>query len=150
MRESNVLDTIKSRKSIRKYVYNTIPDNIIHELLKCGSSAPSGKNRKPWIFTVIKDREVIREISKHTVYSRFLRNAPVLILVYGRFDDSYPKDKDLISIGCCVQNILLAATHMGYGSCVIGELYDKIIDFIEPIESVSVQLVCGICIGVQL
>lgn len=91
---------------------------------------PSGKNRKPWIFSVIKDREVIREMSKLTTYNRFLRNALVLILVYGRFSDNYPKDKDLISIGCCVQDILLAATHMGYCSCVIGELYDKIIDSI--------------------
>lgn len=145
--ESGLLETIKTRKSIRKYSNNTIPYNIIHELLKYGNLAPSGKNRKPWSFAVIKDREVIVEISKHTVYSRFLRNAPVIILVYGRFDDSYPKDKDLISIGCCVQNILLAATCMGYASCVIGELYGQKIERIEPIKSAQDQLVCGICIG---
>lgn len=117
-------------------------------MLKCGSFAPSGKNRKPWTFTVIKDKEVIREISKYTVYSRFLRKAPVLILVYGKFDDSYSKDKDLVSIGCCVQNILLAANDMGYGSCVIGELYGRKIECIEPVGSTQDQLVCGICIGV--
>lgn len=147
MRESNVLETIKSRKSIRKYANYTIPDNIIGELLKCGSFAPSGKNRKPWTFTVIKDKEVIREISKHTAYSRFLCTAPVLILVYGRFDNSYPKEKDLISIGCCVQNISLAATYLGYGSCIIGELYGQKIECIEPIEFTQGQLICGICIG---
>lgn len=147
MMESTVVDVIKKRKSIRKYTGCSISDSVIQELLKCGDAAPSGKNRKPWEFNVINDKEVIREISKYTVYSRFLRNAPVLILVYCRFDDSYPKDKDLISIGCCVQNILLVATDMGYGSCVIGELYGRKIECIEPVESTQDQLVCGICIG---
>ena len=68
-------------------------------------------------------------------------------MVYGRFDDSYSKDKDLISIGCCVQNILLAATDMGYGSCVIGELYEQKIECIEPVKSTQDRLVCGICVG---
>ena len=145
--ESTVVDVIKKRKSIRKYTDCSISDSVIQELLKCGNAAPSGKNRKPWEVDVIKDKEVIRKISKCTVYSRFLRNAPVLILVYGRFDDSYSKDKDLISIGCYVQNILLAATDMGYGSCVIGELYEQKIECIEAIKSSQGQLVCGICIG---
>lgn len=147
MVESTVVNVIKKRKSIRKYTSCSISDGVIQELLKCGNAAPSGKNRKPWGFDVIKDKEVIRKISKYTVYSRFLRNAPVLILVYGGFDDSYSKDKDLISIGCCVQNILLAATDMGYGSCVIGELYEQKIECIEAIKSSQGQLVCGICIG---
>lgn len=46
-----------------------------------------------------------------------------------------------------MQNILLAATDMGYGSCVIGELYEQKIECIEPVESTQDQLVCGICIG---
>ena len=145
--ESTVVNVIKKRKSIRKYTSCSISDGVIQEFLKCGNAAPSGKNRKPWGFYVIKDKEVIQKISKYTVYSRFLCNVPVLILVYGRFDDSYSKDKDLISIGCCVQNILLAATDMGYGSCVIGELCEQKIECIEAIKSTQDQLVCGICIG---
>lgn len=146
--ESTVIDIIRKRKSIRKYTNFSISNSVICELLKCGDSAPSGKNRRPWKFNVIKDRKALQEISKHTAYSRFLCDSSVLILVYGKFDDSYSKDKDLISIGCCVQNILLAATCMGYGSCVIGELYGRKIECIESIESVQGQLVCGICIGV--
>ena len=93
---------------------NSISDSMIQELLKCGNSAPAGKKCKPWEFNVIKDREVIREISKLTTYSRFLRNAPVLILVYGRFDDSYPKEKDLISIGVCEEKIVWRAMYKFY------------------------------------
>lgn len=148
MMESTVVDVINTRKSIRKYTGCSISDSVIQELLKCGDAAPSGKNRKPWEFNVINDKEVIREISKYTVYSRFLRNAPVLILIYGKFDDNYSKDKDLISIGCCVQNILLTATSMGYGSCIIGELYEQKIECIKPVQSTQYQLVCGICIGI--
>ncbi len=144
-----MLEIIKNRRSIRKYCRGQIPDTVIAELLECGNSAPSGKNRKPWVFKVIKDSEEIHKISKLTTYSRFLRNAPIMILVYGNFDDTYPKEKDLLSIGCCVQNILLAASCKGYGSCVIGELFGKKIDFIEPIEVFSAQLVCGICIGTK-
>ena len=55
----------------------------------------------------------------------------------------------MVSIGCCVQNILLATTCMGCSSCVIGKLYGQKMECIEPIEPDQTQLVCDISIGTE-
>ena len=141
-----VIETIKKRRSIREYTYEEISDKDIYEVLNAGLNAPSGKNRQPWRFLVVKNKLKIKQISKHTIYSRFIRNAPVLILVYISPSDEYPLEKDRLSVGMCIQNILLVATDMGYGTCVIGELFNKDLDEIFLVGKENI-LVCGICIG---
>ena len=141
-----VIETIKKRRSIREYTYEEISDKDIYEILNAGLYAPSGKNRHPWRFLVVRDKLKIKQISKHTIYSRFVRNAPVLILVYISPSVEYPLEKDILSVGMCIQNILLAATDMGYGSCVIGELFNKDLQDIFAYRK-GCKLACGICIG---
>lgn len=87
-----------------------IPDRELREMLSAGIMAPSGKDRRPWRFVIVKNREVIKRISKSVIYSRFIRNAPQVVLVYSVVDSTYPVEKDLIDIGACLGNILLAAT----------------------------------------
>ena len=84
------------------------------------------------------------------VYSRFVRNAPILILVLASTNTEYPLEKDRISIGACLQNILLTATEKGYGSCIIGELYNRseILGGYVDFNINDYLLVCGIVIGV--
>lgn len=141
-----VIETIKKRRSIRNYASEPIPEKDLYEILSAGLYAPSGKNRQPWRFFIIKNKLKIKQISKHTIYSRFIRNAPILILVYVMASSEYPLEKDMLSVGTCVQNILLAATDMGYGSCVIGELFNMDLQDIFAYRK-GCKLACGICIG---
>ena len=115
-------------------------------MLSAGLYAPSGKNRKPWRFLILKDNNVIRQIAKSTIYSRFIRNAPVLVLVYVIPSSDYSIEKDIFGVGACVQNILLAATEKGYGTCVIGELYLAKFEILES-KLHDYKLICGISIG---
>ena len=84
-----------------------------------------------------------------TVVSGFIRNAGALILVYVNSDGKYPVEKDILSIGGCVQNILLSATEIGISTCVIGELYgrEKEVDSIVKTEHDDMELICGIVVG---
>ena len=50
----NVLEVIASRRSIRKFKDHTVPDEIIRKILTAAIQAPSGKNRQPWRFVVVK------------------------------------------------------------------------------------------------
>ena len=146
MQNCRAIEVIKGRRSVRSYVDIQIPDNDLNTILEAGLYAPSAKNRQPWRFLIIKDKNKIRQISKFTTYSRFMRNAPVLVLVYLASSGDYSIEKDILSIGACMQNILLAAAEKGYGSCVIGELYSLKLE-IENMNHMEYKLICGICIG---
>lgn len=146
MQNNDIVKTIKMRRSIRSYLPNLIPDKDLFEILEVGLYAPSGKNRQPWKFVIIKDKHKIRQISKIATYSRFIRNAPVLVLVYVIPSIEYPIEKDIFGVGACVQNILLAATEKGYGSCIIGELYSAELEIFDTKPN-DYKLICGISIG---
>ncbi len=72
-----------------------------------------------------------------------------MILVYAEKIIAYSFEKDLISIGACLENILLAASEKNYGSCIIGELFDKHSDIAQHINmnTEGLKLICGIVIG---
>lgn len=143
-------NTIRNRRSVRSYFDIQISEDDLNDMLESGLYAPSGKNRRPWRFVIIKNSEIIKTIAKATVYSRFVRNAPVLVLVFTSTISDYSLEKDMISIGTCIQNILLAATERGYGSCIIGELYNRseILAEYMKFNISDYLLVCGIIIGV--
>jgi len=141
-----MLETIKKRRSMRSYMSDPIPEQDLYEILCAGLYAPSGKNRQPWRFAIVKEKDKIRQIAKFTIYSRFVRNAPVLVLVYAIPSTEYPIEKDIFGIGACVQNILLTATEKGYSSCVIGELYSAELEILDAKQR-GYKLICGICIG---
>ena len=115
-------------------------------MLSAGLYAPSGKNRQPWRFVILKDKDIIRKIAKVTTYSRFILKAPVLVLVYIIPSTEYPIEKDIFGVGACVQNILLSATEKGYSSCIIGELYSTKLDMLD-VEVNDYKLICGISLG---
>ena len=50
----NTIETIAQRRSIRKFKGVPISDEAIETILNAASQAPSGKNRQPWKFIVIK------------------------------------------------------------------------------------------------
>ena len=142
-------EVIRNRRSARSFTDYIIPDQELMEILSAGIMAPSGKNRKPWRFVIVRNREAIKKIARQVTYSRFIRKVPQMILIYAEVNSSYPFEKDLIGIGACIENILLSATEKNYGSCVIGELYDKQseIDQHINVNTDGFKLICDIVIG---
>lgn len=59
-----LFDAIKTRRSIRVYKKDIVPDEIIEKILDAGRWAPSGKNRQHWHFIVIKDEKLKAEVGK--------------------------------------------------------------------------------------
>ncbi len=49
-----VLDTIHSRRSIRRYLPQPVPQDLIESILTAGIWAPSAHNRQPWRFVVVE------------------------------------------------------------------------------------------------
>lgn len=147
--KKTVDEVIRNRNSTRNFTDFIVSHHELMELLSAGIMAPSGKNRRPWRFVIVRDREVIKNIARHVMYSRFIRKVPQMILIYAENNDTYPFEKDLIGIGACLENILLTATEKNYGSCVIGELFDKQDDISKYIDvsTNGLKLICGVVIG---
>lgn len=131
---NEVLETIKNRRSIRKYLPEQIKDEELDMILKSAIYAPTGHNDQPWHFTVIQNKELIDEMSAESKkimatlpvdwiakmgkaeHLHIFYNAPTVIIVSGKEDATTPLPD------CCAatQNILLAAECIDIGSCWIG------------------------------
>lgn len=135
-----VLDNIYQRRSVRNYSDKEVPDEIIREIIRAGTYAPSAVNKQPWRFVVVKNRRLIDEYDDHArkafldLYgdtknpelvryvqhlsrptTRIFYGAPVLILVF--------ESPDVIDENDCAlaaENMMLAAHSVGIGSCWIG------------------------------
>lgn len=120
-----ILDIIRQRRSIRKYKPGSIDKKQIDKILEAGRWAPSGLNNQPWRFLVLFEKEKISGLAKFTKYKDVFENAPCAICVFMDAGESYNRDKDILAIGACIQNMLLAAYSLGIGTCWLGKILNQ-------------------------
>ena len=118
----NIIDIIKSRRSIRKFTSEPVSEELVETILESGSWAPSGLNNQPWRFAVIRDAGLRQAISELTHYSKVVMTAQVLIAVFLDTEKSYHREKDIQAVGACLQNMLLEAHSLGLGTVWLGEI----------------------------
>lgn len=118
----DILDIIVTRRSIRKFSGENVPEGLIEKVLEAGRWAPSGLNNQPWRFAVIRDKAIKEKISGLTHYSRIVNDADVLIAVLMDSASGYHKVKDSQAIGACIQNMLLEVHSLGLGAVWLGEI----------------------------
>lgn len=109
----DALETIFSRKSVRKYSSAPVEKEKLDILLKAGMAAPSGKDMRPWEFLVIDDRAVLDSMAAELPYAKMLKYAPVAIVVCG---DKSRSSYWYLDCSAATQNILLAAEALGLGA----------------------------------
>lgn len=116
----DAIDAILTRRSIRKYRIEPLPDLVIYELLRTAMAAPSAGNEQPWHFVVIKDRDLLDRITQIHPYSQMLREAPVAVLVC--CDPGLEKHKGFWVQDCsaATENILIAARAKELGAVWLG------------------------------
>ncbi|HEY3374421.1 MAG TPA: nitroreductase [Candidatus Aquicultor sp.] len=117
-----VLDVIRTRRSVRRYTGETVSDADIDVILEAGRWAPSGLNNQPWRFAVIRKEETKDKLAQATKYSSLMIDAAVIIAVFLDNSTAYDRTKDVQSIGACMQNMLLAAASLGLGACWVGQI----------------------------
>ena len=114
----DALEAILTRRSIRKYTKEPIPEEMVNKLLEAAMSAPSAHNQQPWHFVVLKDRDIIDEIPKFHGYAKMLPEAPLAIVVCG---DTAKADAYWVQdCSAATQNILVAARALGLGAVWLG------------------------------
>ena len=114
------MKAILERRSIRKYVSQPVPDEIIKKLLTAAMCAPSASNRRPVHYIVIKDRRILYEIPKLHPYSSMLREAPVAIMICGDLKLDNNSGFWVQDCSAATENLLIAAQAKGLGAVWLG------------------------------
>jgi nitroreductase len=124
---SEFLQLLKSRRSVRAFLPQDIPDNIVAQILTAGTWAPNAGNAQPWYFYVIREEYLRRKLVDAALGQGFLAQAPVVIVVCAdleRARASYQKRGETLyclqDTAAAVQNMLLCAHSMGLGACWVG------------------------------
>jgi nitroreductase len=81
-----VWEAIKTRRSIRRFAPDDIPEEMIGQMLEAARLAPSASNRQPWRFLVVRDKETRTELSRICLGQTFIEEAPVVIVCFGDFE----------------------------------------------------------------
>jgi nitroreductase len=120
----NIWLALKSRRSVRKFKSNPVPDKHINEIVEAAHFAPSPRNRQAWKFLVIKDRSILDKIKEECIkrsgeesrqyYEDYL-SAPVSIVVLADTRTRSPIN-DITAGALAAENLMLAARALGYGS----------------------------------
>lgn len=139
-----VTETILRRQSCRSFDSKAVNPDTLQEILKCGQAAPSGSNNQSVHFYVIKSAQKImdlhqiveeelermehdnayareqNQIRKHRYeHINFVYGAPVLIVLTNL--KNYPNA--MADCVCANENMMIAATALGLGSCYINQLH---------------------------
>jgi len=120
----SLVDVILSRRSIRKYLNQPIPEDVMNQILEAGRQAPSAGNCQPWHFIVITDKK-IKEALSHGKYNTFLKEAPVAIVACGNIGTEQGRKWSTVDMSIAVENMVLAGWALGVGSCWIGDFVES-------------------------
>lgn len=110
---NETIQIIKARRSVRKFKQQTIPEDIIKDVLDCARYAPSARNIQPWIFGVITDPQLKAKVAALTTYGKFIKDAPVCFAVFTDQTQKYFLEDG----SAATENIILACQAYGIGTC---------------------------------
>jgi nitroreductase len=120
----DVGEAILRRKSVRKYDQKPVPEEALARVLEAGRLAPSAMNYQPWHFIVVRDKATREKLSGGK-YARFLAETPVVIVGCG--DKKKSARWYVVDTTIALQQMVLAATAEGLGTCWIGSFEEDVI-----------------------
>ena len=122
-------DLIVTKRSVRRFKQDPIPDEIVSRIMEAARQAPSGANIQPVRYIVVHSPDMCGKVFENTAWAGYLKNEgtpkegerPVLYVVL-LTDTELRKDGAKHDCGAAAQNMMLAAWEEGIGSCWIGAL----------------------------
>jgi len=115
--QMEISDAIKTRRSIRSFKKDPVPDDLLRQIIEAGAFAPSSHNTQPWEFIIIKDRTTIEKLSRTHEWSAHLKGAPVVIVACGNLKKRDHVFPCMVSVALAVENMLLAINSLGLATC---------------------------------
>lgn len=170
MSEPPFFEVVLGQRACRSFTDEDVPDHDLERMLEAAVHAPSAENAQPWVFVVVRDpgtRAAIAELTRRLwqdgaraharprLDPRLLDEvdrataagfggAPVVVVVAGDARAGTPRRALPSSVLPAVQNLLLAATALGYGSVlttlatVAGDELGSLLELPDGVEPLAV------------
>ncbi len=122
----DVLELLKSRRSIRKYTSQPVEEEKLLKCLEAARWAPSASNKQPWEFLVIKNETTRKKLAEIHPYAKFVAESPVVFipLTNPEIHSKY----HMSDTGLAIMHFMIEASSLGLGTCwagVIGNSFES-------------------------
>ncbi|OBI08417.1 nitroreductase [Mycobacterium sp. E2462] len=110
-------DAIRARRNVREYTPQPVPQEDLDRIAEAGWRAPSAKNRQPWDFVIVTDRDQLQELA--TVWGgagHIAGAAAAIAIVVPEPPDERRVVTDNYDVGQATMAMMIAATDLGVGT----------------------------------
>jgi len=127
-----VIDTVRTRRTIRFYQQRPIPPDTLRELVDAARFAPSGGNLQPLEYIVVADPKLVPQVFPTLAWAGHVRprrdppegKRPVAYIVV-LLNRQVRSSGGAHDVGAAIENLLLAAWEKGIGTCWLGSVDRK-------------------------
>jgi len=123
-----VYEAITKRRSIRKFKQQNIKREILEKLINAARLAPQGANIQPLKYCIIDEEQLVKEIFNNTKWAGYLypeyqpKEGETPVAFIGVLCDTNIKEEANVDVGAAGENLILAATGEGLGTCWLGAI----------------------------
>lgn len=118
-----VFEAIKTRRSVRRYKSEPVPEKPLNKILEAARLAPSAHNSQDYKFIVVKDSEKRKELAEAAAGQSFVGEAPVVIVAVS-LDPEHIMSCGVpaysVDLAIAVDHMTLAAAAENLGTCWVG------------------------------
>ena len=124
MAKTSFQELAETRRSVRAYKPDAVPEELVQQVLEAGRLAPSACNKQPWRFIVVKSETGRRALG--AAYAReWFWKAPLVIAVCILTKEAWVRSYDgqnyaMVDGALAMDHMMLAAAELGLGTCWIG------------------------------
>jgi nitroreductase len=117
----NVIEAIRTKRAVRQFQDQPLPDEVVLAILDAGRRAQSSKNTQPWHFMAIRDRTILQQLASLGPFAGHLAGAALGVALL----TPPPEERYTIMFdaGQAAAYLQLAAWDLGVASC-LGSIYE--------------------------
>ncbi len=104
---------VVSKRDLRRYADRPLDRETLLKILEAGRRSGSARNRQPWQFVGVTQRNGLEHLARCGLVARHLRHAQAAVVI------AVDGPGDLFDAGRCAQNMMLAAWALGVASCPV-------------------------------
>ena len=112
----DVFDAIRTKRAVRQFKPDLLPESDLKRVLNAGRRAQSAKNTQPWRFIAVRDRTVLQKLSTLGQYAGHIAGAAAAVAILT--PDPASRFSVMFDAGQAASYMQLAAWELGIGSCL--------------------------------
>jgi hypothetical protein len=112
----NVSEAIRTKRAVREFLAEPLPDESVRAILYAGRRAQSAKNTQPWHFIAIRNRDTLKTLSGMGTWAGHLAGAALGVVILT--PDPAQRYSIMFDAGQSASYMQLAAWELGIGSCL--------------------------------